>query len=137
MHNSKWKQAGTFLLILLLYILVMNLTEIGCPIRWLTGIPCPGCGMTRALYALLRLDFSGAFYCHPMIYPLLVFVPWYFFGNTDTPRGKKTRNRLLTGIIILAFFVWIYRLFDEDSLLCIDLSKSVVIKCLKRMQGFF
>ena len=136
MHASKLKQAGTFLLILLIYALFMNVTGIGCPIRWLTGIPCPGCGMTRALCALLKLDFSGAFYFHPMIYPLLVFVPWYFFSDSHTPHRKKIRNLLLTVIIILAFFVWIYRIFHEDSLLRIDLADSIMIKCLKRMQEF-
>lgn len=32
-----------------------------CPIRLLTGVPCPGCGMTHAWLAALRLDLYGAF----------------------------------------------------------------------------
>ena len=33
----------------------------GCPFRFFFGISCPGCGMTRALLAALRLDFAAAF----------------------------------------------------------------------------
>lgn len=32
-----------------------------CPFRAVTGIPCPGCGMTRAFCALGHGDLSGAF----------------------------------------------------------------------------
>ena len=42
---------------LLLYTFVIG----RCPILWLTGVPCPGCGMTRALTHAVRLDFAGAF----------------------------------------------------------------------------
>lgn len=36
----------------------------------LTGLPCPGCGMTRGLVALLSLDFARALRYHPLS-PLL------------------------------------------------------------------
>ena len=39
----------------------------GCPFRFFFGISCPGCGMTRALLAALRLDFAAAFSYHPSL----------------------------------------------------------------------
>lgn len=33
-----------------------------CPFRCLTGIPCPGCGMTRSFLALARGDWVDAVY---------------------------------------------------------------------------
>ncbi len=42
----------------------------GCPIKYLTGISCPGCGMTRAWLSLLHFDFAGAFACHPLFWTL-------------------------------------------------------------------
>lgn len=45
-----------------------------CPILYYTGIPCPGCGMTRAFFRLLALDFAGAAALNPLIYLLAGYV---------------------------------------------------------------
>jgi hypothetical protein len=37
-----------------------------CLFRGLTGIPCPGCGLTRAAIALLRGDWAAALLLHPL-----------------------------------------------------------------------
>ncbi len=36
-----------------------------CPFNTLTGLSCPGCGVTRMCLALLRLDFAGAWAANP------------------------------------------------------------------------
>ncbi len=132
---SKRKDLGVFLLIVLLYIAVMSITGIGCPIRWFTGISCPGCGMSRAFFSLLHLDFAGAFRYHPLIYPIILFVPYYFLGSEKTDRQKKVKKTLLILLAILAICLWIFRIFHEDSVVRIDLSNSVMIKYLKQMKG--
>jgi len=38
----------------------------GCPFHALTGVPCPGCGTTRAVLALARGDVTGAFGWNPL-----------------------------------------------------------------------
>lgn len=48
----------------------------GCIFRKLTGIECPGCGMTRATYAALHGNFAQAFWFNPVgviILPLALF----------------------------------------------------------------
>jgi len=37
-----------------------------CPWKALTGVPCPGCGTTRAALALARLDLAAAFAVSPL-----------------------------------------------------------------------
>jgi len=38
-----------------------------CPLRRWTGIPCPLCGGTRAVVALLTGRFADAFHIHPLV----------------------------------------------------------------------
>lgn len=58
------------LCILGLFVAGMYLLHIPCPIKLVTGISCPGCGMTRAYVSLLRWDLEAAFSYHPL-WPLL------------------------------------------------------------------
>lgn len=59
-----WSKLKILLLICVVYYLITWFT--GCPIRFFTGVSCPGCGMTRAWLSLLHLDFAKAFHCHPL-----------------------------------------------------------------------
>ena len=55
---------------LILFILLYMLgTKTGlyrfCPLKQLTGFPCPGCGVTRGLTHIALLDFEAAFRFNP------------------------------------------------------------------------
>ena len=39
-----------------------------CPFALATGVPCPGCGLTRATLAFCRGDVSGAAHLHPGVF---------------------------------------------------------------------
>lgn len=41
---------------------------IGCPIKYVTGISCPSCGMTRAWYSVFQGDMQKAVYFHPLFF---------------------------------------------------------------------
>jgi hypothetical protein len=52
-----------------------------CPLRTLTGIPCPMCGMTRGVTALVHGDFARALLMNPASYvvvalAVLLLVQW-------------------------------------------------------------
>ncbi len=48
-----------------------------CIFYRLTSLKCPGCGSTRALYALLHLNFKESFMQNPFV---LLFVPFFVFA---------------------------------------------------------
>lgn len=46
-----------------------------CPFRAMTGLRCPGCGGTRAMYSLLHGDLAGTVRMNPLIlvlYPVVI-----------------------------------------------------------------
>lgn len=43
-----------------------------CPFKVATGLPCPGCGITRASVAFLHGDLPTSFYYHPLGAPLVL-----------------------------------------------------------------
>lgn len=45
-----------------------------CPFLLLAGLPCPACGATRALDALVHGDTTGYWLHHPLALPLAVAV---------------------------------------------------------------
>lgn len=82
---------------------------ITCIWLWLFHIPCPGCGMTRAVLAALQLDFAGAFAYHPLVWTMPILAVLYlrdgkFFGN------KLADELLLGGICVLFVLMWAIRL---------------------------
>lgn len=52
-----------------------------CFFHKLTGLYCPGCGNTRALYALLHLDFSGMLNNNALFPFLAVLLMWLAAGE--------------------------------------------------------
>lgn len=58
----------------LLYGIFVSYTglAIPCLFRKVTGLLCPGCGVTGMCVALLHLDWKGAFFCHPVLFVLLL-----------------------------------------------------------------
>ncbi|WP_266364325.1 DUF2752 domain-containing protein [Tellurirhabdus rosea] len=48
-----------------------------CPFRWLTGLPCPGCGSQRCVHHLLHGRLHTAFLHNPL---LVLSLPYVLLG---------------------------------------------------------
>lgn len=72
--KSKGARVIFWLSLFALFFLYSALTGFQCVFLRYFHVICPGCGMTRAVRALLRLDLAGAWRFHPMVFsmPLLV-----------------------------------------------------------------
>lgn len=67
----------------------------GCPFNMLTGLPCPGCGMTRAVNALLHGNWSQAITYHPLSPAYLIIGVLLTIAATST---GAWRCRLVDGV---------------------------------------
>ena len=93
-------------LFLLLIAAAMHHWQLNCLWQELLSIPCPGCGMTRALLAALHGDMTAAFRYHFMVPSLpLLYLYLLFDGQLFS---KKWLNNFVLGGILAGFFLhWV------------------------------
>ncbi len=97
------------LLISLLLIFTTYCYIFGCPFRNIVGIPCPTCGVTHALVALVHLDFRAYIQYNFMAVPLAIAVLIAFHLNLF--KHKKILTTIVLSIAIINFFIYLKRLF--------------------------
>ena len=106
----------------------LYVTGIGCPIKFLTGVSCPGCGMTRAWIAALSGQFDLAMVYHPLFWTIPLIVVTAMFR-------ERIPRRLYIGMLIVCMVallaVWVARMFLPDAW-------SAVVGCeqAKNVVGF-
>lgn len=85
------------------------LFKVPCIYQFFLGIPCPCCGMTRAVTSLIRLDIGAAFSFHPMFWSLPIL---YIYFLTDGKLfGKKALDIAFMSAIGVGFIInWVIRL---------------------------
>lgn len=81
-----------------------------CPVLELTGYFCTGCGVLRAVHALLRLDLATAWQMNPLfllVIPMIIgsWVAWLIRAWTGRPR-RWLAPPWLVGTLLAAMFVF-------------------------------
>ena len=118
---SLWKTLFSYLLVLLgvglcLYVFFHDPKESKisvCMFHNLTGLDCPGCGMTRAAYALLHGRFMQAVKYNPFIYVMPFFgyfllaelSPHLFFGRKLPQLNIKLWHLITLGTLLLVYSI--------------------------------
>ena len=85
-----------------------------CPLRRLTGIPCPLCGLTSAAIALGHGHPVDAVLASPLIVIVVAFAVWAFLPARVRPRSENRKaSRVAPGrtATVAAFgLAWLYQL---------------------------
>ena len=106
----KWLRAAAGFAAAVFVLLAVSFT-VGCPINRLTGLKCPGCGVTRMILRILHLDFKTAFFYNPAIFCLVplwaaafcIFMLLERRGKTAA--AQKVKNTAVYfSIAVLMFF---------------------------------
>lgn len=99
---------------------------IRCPVKYWTGISCPGCGMTRAWLSLIMLDVKSAWHYHPLFWMPAVIVIMLICRD----RINKTLFKgIMTAFLILLLGVYVYRMgWGDASVVGIDFKEGLIYK---------
>ena len=103
---------------------------IGCPLRRLFGIPCAGCGMTRAVVALLHGNFHLAWHYHPLVYSLPIVFSAIIF---QAKMSKKALAAFWSITFIIFTAVYLFRLFGNSEIIEIDFANSAVYSLFDKL----
>ncbi len=94
-------------------IVVRVIFDAFCPFLIVTGLPCAGCGMTRAVYHILTGSFARGMKLNPAA-PLWILWVALFLGNRYI-RGKKCK--WLTGLLcvtcMVTLVIYVYRMITQ------------------------
>lgn len=82
-----------------------------CPTYTVFGIYCPGCGVSRMLYALAHLDIPSALHYNALgvaavAMLLATFAVWVVSRVRDTPMPRWERYRWAPHIVLGVIAVW-------------------------------
>ena len=97
---------GTMALLgLCFYFMIYQKLNIGIPCLFykITGFYCPGCGITRMVFSLLKLDFYQAFRYNPFVFFFFIFYLLYKIINIKCIFQIKQQHIYLLLIITILF----------------------------------
>jgi len=124
-----------FLLVVFLVYFILNLFNIGCIFKWITGISCPGCGITRAVLSALRLDFKTALYYHPLFWLIIPTILFLVCAKKPLFGNKLYQNIFCTVVLIIVLAVYFCRLFIIDNdIVTINISDSQLFLIYKKLK---
>jgi uncharacterized protein DUF2752 len=90
-----------------------------CPLRTLTGVPCPFCGMTTATVAMAHGEWGSAAAANPLVYLLAVLVAGTApvllaraAGVASAPRPwpEAMRRRARWALAVVVGLSWLFQL---------------------------
>lgn len=86
---------------LVIFVYISNPREgpiFPCMFNKITGLYCPGCGMTRAVHSMLKFDFYQSFRYNSLLYlmPPLIAIYYYF-----RHRKKEKMSKLILILMLV------------------------------------
>ena len=119
------------LAVIAVFYALLQCFGVTCPIKYLTGVSCAGCGMSRAWLSLLRGDLSAAFAYHPLVLLPIPAALLFLF------RKKLPRYLVWAGFaVIIAAFCVVYgirMLSPEDTIVVFEPQKGLVWRLISSL----
>ena len=112
MNGNNFRSILRYILISIPIIITIFIFSyfIGCPIRLITGIPCPACGITRAYISFFQGDFALAFSYHPLFFllPAVLLCVISLLLTEKKPNCKARLPLIIFSVLIILIFAAVY-----------------------------
>ena len=109
-------------------ILVNMIFHAFCPMVIFTGLPCPACGMTRALFYLITGNIAASVQMHPVglwIVCLFLYFAWNRYIKGRESKGMKILLGMTFAMLIICY-VWRMFLYFPDKTPCVYTKRNVL-----------
>lgn len=97
--------------LVLLYLVSHHIFEAFCPMLILTGLPCAGCGLTRAGLFLLKGQVLRAAGINPSIFAVLFFLFYCGYFRYIKGTAMKGFKFVLTATVLFMLVVYVYGMY--------------------------
>ena len=108
---TKKKIAISIIAIIFLLLVVLKIIKVPCIFHEITGLYCPGCGITRMIISIIHFDFYQAFRYNPLIFilsPILIVISsieiFCYLFDIENKYIKKYDKLLIILIVLLILF---------------------------------
>ena len=114
--------------VVVLYVILESF-GVTCPIKYITGISCAGCGMSRAWISLLHFNIHDAFMYHPLFFlPPVVVIVMLFKSKINI----KIYKIIIFTIIIMFAIVYMCRLiWSGDDVVVFEPQNNILFRIIR------
>ncbi len=118
-------------------IIVRKMFHAYCPFLILTGFPCAGCGMTRAVFYILTGRLRRGMTLNPAAPMWIVFLLWFFAERYLRGRTPKYVKAVLAMVVVITFGIYLYRMihFFPGSPPLVFYRNNLISRALRMMNG--
>lgn len=116
--------------VVVLYVILESF-GVTCPIKYITGISCAGCGMSRAWIALLHFNIHEAFMYHPLFFlPPVVVIVMLLKSKINIKFYKIFMFTMIGAFVI----VYLYRMFiGTGDIVVFEPQNNILFRIIRKL----
>lgn len=108
---NDWRQYRVGILAAVLLAVVLSVAGRGiCPLSWVWGFPCPGCGMTRSLLLLFSGQPAASWEMHPFAGAWILYIAACGVERYVLLRSGRWKKAALVVLVGAMLLFYIYRM---------------------------
>ena len=116
--------------VVVLYVILESF-GVTCPIKYITGISCAGCGMSRAWIALLQFNIHEAFMYHPLFFLPPVVVIVMLLKSKINIKFYKIFMFTMVGAFVI---VYLYRMFiGTGDIVVFEPQNNILFRIIRKL----